>query len=238
APLFNAPVVLSLVLALFSSLYFIKNKNIFLSCMALAFGMLSLGLGFFEQDNLIYGILQFLTLALVLTFLMGFIITSENAVAKDRMLLIVLTLALLTGPLIFIAPVQERSIMMLCVFEIIIALIFVDAVDGKVKGAFGIIALLAGVVLFANFVFMFSRVHSIDELRRAHIASQLASGNESIIVEKLPFQNYIHRPEPIPPYGDWGFRLHYGIPEDVEIQYEDVPLNAHCDAVCGYATPG
>ena len=133
-------------------------------------------------------------------------------------LLLVVGVVFIATPLLVVNPIGPRNFFPTYALECAVACCMWDnLVDDPSKMLVLVLdAVLAAVII--RWCSIYLTVHEADASRNAAVASAVASGKQSIRVAQLPYEGYVHCPDPADELWEKRYKLFYGIPEDFEIE--------------------
>lgn len=126
------------------------------------------------------------------------------------------------GPLLIVSPIGPRCFYVSYVLLIaIVSALMREACDqlGTVATTgLGALGATVAVGLFAGYFAVYLPMSHAADQRLTHIRHEVASGTDSVEVDRLPFGSYEHVPDPKPGLWAHRYKLYYGLPDDLTIR--------------------
>lgn len=169
--------------------------------------------------------LSFVIIVLYAFFLTVFFLSLPvEKTNKIRLIFMLFSIAVLFAPLLVVNPVSERCFYPTYIMFVLLTLemyrnttdSFKEAID-KCYNIGVTTVISAGLYL----IIIFSIILSANEKRLAKVREQVAAHEEKIVIEKLPYGNYMHYSSPSNKLWIDRYKIYYGIPEETEVVFKD-----------------
>ena len=164
-----------------------------------------------------------------LTFSALILITVEDTGRRHRMFFELASQVLLSAPLLVASPVAARCFTPMYAFRVLLAAEMIDVLchtyeekTAEWQAALVCFAVAGFITTSLCYVSLFSYIKAADTVRMSDMYAQIAAGETTVTLEKLPYEDWIFH-NGTPPQGKWMdmFKNHCGIAENIEIKITD-----------------
>ena len=162
-----------------------------------------------------------------LSLFFGFIFCVKDKSKKFKLLLLLVTVALIVAPLMIVNPITARCyyppyfvicMMIIEMFSYIIGEAEQSEAVNRTLNA-GLIGSLLALCVF--YLSIFSFIHSYDNMRSEYIKKQNENNEKVVKVTTLPYDDYIWASSPHNDLWIGRFKVYYDIDEEAEMKYVD-----------------
>ena len=161
--------------------------------------------------------------AVILLLLATFLLTEPS----DRMIVVVsvASMVVLSAPLLLVRPISARTFLPSYIILLIVVSVFLSNLNAigsaRLLLVWTILVLAAGLVGWNHSYRIYSEIGKASDERVALIREQVERGASEVVMERLPHDAWMQRPEP---FGAWwmkAFKLYYDLPPDLSISITD-----------------
>ena len=198
-----------LCISLSFSLFYIVITNIFPDWNIL--------LEYTKYFELVLGITLFITIIISLLYI--------KPSYRNKILFLLISIIILTGPLLFVEPIGPRCFFVIYIFYVLISLILIDYMKNILKFDFnqGFKTILIGGALCSviYIFFIYGYIHIKDNERLAYIKENMRYSS-SVVFHRLPYEDRLHCSYLGKDNSVWEMRykLFNNIPDDIDLIYE------------------
>lgn len=198
-----------LCISLSFSLFYIVITNIFPDWNIL--------LEYTKYFELVLGITLFITIIISLLYI--------KPSYRNKILFLLISIIILTGPLLFVEPIGPRCFFVIYIFYVLISLILIDYMKNILKFNFNQgfkTILIGGALCSAIYVFfIYGYIHIKDNERLMYIKENMKYSS-SVVFHRLPYEDRLHCSYLGKDNSVWEIRykLFNNIPDDIDLIYE------------------
>lgn len=198
-----------LCISLSFSLFYIVITNIFPDWNIL--------LEYTKYFELVLGITLFITIIISLLYI--------KPSYRNKILFLLISIIILTGPLLFVEPIGPRCFFVIYIFYVLISLILIDYMKNILKFDFnqGFKTILIGGALCSviYIFFIYGYIHIKDNERLVYIKENMKYSS-SVVFHRLPYEDRLHCSYLGKDNSVWEMRykLFNNIPDDIDLIYE------------------
>lgn len=198
-----------LCISLSFSLFYIVITNIFPDWNIL--------LEYTKYFELVLGITLFITIIISLLYI--------KPSYRNKILFLLISIIILTGPLLFVEPIGPRCFFVIYIFYVLISLILIDYMKNILKFDFdqGFKTILLGGALCSviYIFFIYGYIHIKDNERLMYIKENMKYSS-SVVFHRLPYEDRLHCSYLGKDNSVWEMRykLFNNIPDDIDLIYE------------------
>lgn len=152
-------------------------------------------------------------------------ITISNKKIKEKLIFYLISIVVLTLPLLLVIPIGPRCFFPMYVLFILYIMTLIDYLENKkiikiTKNIKKLTIYLIG-IFYIYLISIYSFIYIEDINRLNYINKEIEKGNKTIEIKKLPYQNYIWIGEPKGNLLEERYKLFYNIDKDIKIIVKD-----------------
>lgn len=165
----------------------------------------------------------FLGIILLITIIISLFYIKQTY--RNKILFLLISIIILTGPLLFVEPIGPRCFFIIYIFYILISLILIEYMKNVLKFNFGQgikTILLGGALCSAIYIFsIYGYIHIKDNERLIYIKENMKYSS-SVVFHRLPYEDRLHCSYLGKDNSVWEMRykLFNNIPDDIDLIYE------------------
>lgn len=162
------------------------------------------------------------TVIYALSLLVFFALLPIELIKRVRLEFLLCSIAVLFAPLIVVNPISERCFYPTYIVFILLVLEMYSNLNDKAKALvdksnkIGLTALAIGGIYL---IMIFATITNANNTRIEKIQQDVANGESTITVQKLPYNNYIHYDTPGSSLWVERYKNYYGIPQETKVDF-------------------